>query len=206
MSKDLTLQKWLPQGSLLSKKRVVIYDFDNTLFNSPGREEGEVLYLEGTGNLWPFGGWWGRIETLMPPIVPDPIPESMWIASTLAAYREDQKDKDAYLVMMTGRPFKCRKRVREILDSQNIVFHEEFYRGMKGQRGSDTLEIKLNIIEGKALGPLIHNSLEVLEIWEDRPEHSSRFMTEAKRWKSKYGNHLRKVIIHDVLNQQHHEF
>ena len=40
----------------------VIYDFDGTLFHSPDREKGEVAYLEATGELWPFDGWFGRIE------------------------------------------------------------------------------------------------------------------------------------------------
>lgn len=197
MSKSQTLDKWMPQSESLSpKKRCVIYDFDGTLFLSPDRESGEVLYLEGTGSTWPYQGWWGRIESLMPPVVPDPIPHDLLVASTVEAYRKDCADTDTNLVLMTGRPFKARKRVQEILDHFDLKFHAYHYRGMKGQKGRDTLEIKLNIIESE----LLHPKLEILEIWEDRPEHTSAFLDHAKRrWR-----HL-SVVVHDVLAGTHHQ-
>jgi len=192
MSKEQTLQKWLPR----KRPRAIVYDFDGTLFDSPGREKGEIAYLEGTGKLWPFSGWWGRIETLLPPIVPDPIPESMWIADTVAAYRADRAREDTNCYLMTGRPAKTRRRVQEILDTQNISFDESYYRGMKGQpQFGDTIEIKLRLIRDE----IIHPALEVLEIYEDRPEHTSRFCNEAKRWKLQ-------VFIHDILTGKTIEF
>ena len=191
MSKEATLEKWLSPGPRHNRRRIVIYDFDGTLFRSPDRDEGEVLYLEGTGQEFPFAGWWGRIETLQPPIVPEVPPAEMWIAETVEAYRKDAQDKDTHLVLMTGRPFKIRRRVEEILHGADIRFHDYFYRGMKGTRGRDTFEIKINIIEGE----LMHPAVEVLEIWEDRPEHASGFMTKAKeQWKK----NLRKIIVHNV--------
>lgn len=136
------------------------------------------------------------MESLMPPVVPHPPPETLLVAATVEAYRKDAQDENTNLVLMTGRPFKSRKRVQEILDHFGLKFHAYHYRGMSGQKGRDTLEIKLNIIEND----LIHSGLEVLEIWEDRPEHTSAFMTQAKRrW-----SHL-KVIIHDVMTGAHHQ-
>jgi hypothetical protein len=179
-------------GSERKKKRVVIYDFDQTIFHSLASEEGKALYFKATGQLWPFSGWYGRIETLMPPLVPDPIPESMLVANTVAAYREDRKCPDTYLVLMTGRPAKMRNRILEICGTFDLKFDEEFFRGMKGyKQHDDTLKIKLDIITEY----LIHDGLEILEIWEDRPEHSNRFMTEARRWKS---NTLQKIVVHAV--------
>jgi hypothetical protein len=196
MSQNLTQRKWLQQ-----KPHCAIFDFDSTLFNSPDKETGELLYLEGTGELWPHAGWWGRIESLLPPVVPDPVPIDLFIEETILGYKEAVKNK-AQLVLMTGRPFRTRRRVEEILKSRDLVFDNYFYRGMKGQTGRNTLEIKTNII----LNELIHPSLEVLEIWEDRPEHTSEFMTLAKKLKSKYSNHLTKVIVHDVPTKLHYEF
>jgi hypothetical protein len=207
MSKEQTLSKWLPGAeaprNVRKRSRASIYDFDGTLFRSPDRPEGEVLYLEKTGNLWPFSGWWGRIETLQPPLVPDPIPEEMWISETLAAYKADRAREDTNCYLMTGRPAKIRHRVKEILAVKELIFDEYYFRGMKGypQHG-DTFEIKIELIERE----IVHSDLEVLEIWEDRPEHTSRFCMMAKRWKGRYGNHLKKVIVHDVLFQKHNEF
>lgn len=177
------------------KKRAVIYDFDDTLFKSPTRDIGEIAYLEGTGKIFPFAGWWGRIETLLPPIVPDPIPDSMWVESTLIAYYKDNQREDTNLYLMTGRPYKTSYRIKEILATKNLIFDDYFFRGMKGQKGSDTLEIKLNLIKEK----IIHPNLEILEIHEDRQEHISIFCNEAKKWKHK-------TLIHDVLNQKTMEF
>ena len=193
MSKQQTLEKWLPKPRN-KKRRLVIYDFDGTLFDSPNREIGEVAYFEATGQTFPFSGWWGRAESLLPPIVPEKPGEEWLIADTIAAYREDFKDEHSELVLMTGRPFKNRKRVIAICEHFNLMFHAHYFRGQPGQKGRDTLEIKSNFITED----LMHEGLEVLEIWEDRPEHTSAFFELAKRWKDKY-HHLEKIVIHDVL-------
>lgn len=213
MSRDATLQKWLkdlpqkpgkqelpPPKPRNRKKRISIYDFDGTLFNSPDRERGETLLFEATGELWPHQGWWGRAESLLPPIVPEKPGEEWFVAPTVEAYREDAKDEHTELILMTGRPYRLRWRVQQILDHHGIAFHDYRYRGMKGQKGRNTFEIKTNIIELE----LVHPALEILEIWEDRPEHTSDFLTLARRWKAKYRDHLRKVVIHDVMTGQHH--
>jgi hypothetical protein len=73
---------------------------------------------------------------------------------------------------------------------------------MIGQTGRDTFDIKVNIIEGE----LFHDGLNSVEIYEDRQEHLSAFMTKAKSWKSLMGKHLDKIIIRDVPNNAHYEF
>lgn len=182
------------------KKRVVIYDFDGTLFNSPDREAGETTYFEATGKMFPFQGWWGRLETLMPPIVPEKPGAEWLIKDTVEAYRQDAQDENTELILMTGRPFKIRKRVIEICESHDLKFHAHYFRGQPGQRGRDTFEIKCNFI----IEDIIHDNLEVLEIWEDRPEHTSEFLNIAKKWKNQY-SHLVKICIHDVLLGKNHE-
>lgn len=191
-----------PESNPKRRNRLVIYDFDGTLFRSPDREEGSDLYFEATGNYWPHQGWWGRIETLMPPVVPDPIPASMWIDEVVNRYHEDAKDQNAFVVLLTGRPYKNRRRIQEILKDRNLEFHREYYRGMPGQKGRDTFDIKINIIEQE----LFHENLKIVEIFEDRPEHLSNFMTKAKKWKSSTNGHLEKIIIQDVPNSTHYEF
>ena len=197
-------KKWLdlPKPSFCDgKKKLMIWDFDGTLYNSPGREEGEILYLEGMGKEWPFGGWYGRIETLLPPIIPDPPPRERLILWSYEQYLLAKADSEAYNVLLTGRPHKNRKRVQEILKHFEISFDEEYYRGMRGIDGHDTFDIKCNIIENR----LIHEALEVLELWEDRPEHVGPFTALLGRLKSKYRNKLKRVVVHDVPNQAHYE-
>lgn len=182
------------------KSRLVIYDFDNTIFHSPERETGEILYLEKSGEEWPFQGWYGRLETLMPPLVPEiPGPE-FFIQETVESIFKDSNDKNSYVVLMTGRPYKIRRRIQSILDSQNLHFDEEHYRGNPiHPKGSSTFEIKFAILSRW----LIHSKLDILEIWEDRPEHASAFIRGIK---SKYIKDLKKFVMHDPVNNTHLEF
>jgi hypothetical protein len=185
-----------PKPSLSKqKKRLVVYDFDNTLFHSPKREDGEIAYFDATGEEWPHQGWYGRVETMLPPLVPKEPPQEMWIQDTVDAFRADSERNDTHVVMMTGRPYKWRWRIREILNSNGLVPAEDHYRGCPTHpRGSDTIEVKLAIL----LNWLFHAKLEIVEVWEDRPEHSSRFMTELKRLKGKHRKTLRQAVVHDL--------
>lgn len=180
------------------KKRLVIYDFDGTLFDSPDRKKGELTYFELTGEKFPFTGWWGRLESLSPPVVPEKPDEKWLIANTIVAYREDFKDQETELVLMTGRPFKNSKRIIDICQHFGLIFHLHYFRGQPGQKGKDTLEIKSNFITED----LIHENLEILEIWEDRPEHTAAFFEAAKQWKEKFN--LKKIVIHDVSTLNKH--
>jgi len=197
-------KKWLdlPKPTFCNgRQKLKIWDFDGTLYNSPDRAEGEVLYLAGTGKAWPFGGWWGRIETLMPPIIADPPPRERLILWTYEQYLQARADQDAFNVLLTGRPHKNRKRVQEILAHFDISFDEEYFRGMRGINGSDTFEIKCGIIEER----LVHDGLEEIDLWEDRADHIGPFTAFLGRLKSKYRNSLRRAVVHDVPNRAHYE-
>jgi hypothetical protein len=187
MSRDATLQKWLkdlpqkpakkdqpqaPAKPRQRRKRLVIYDFDGTIFNSPDRDQGEMLYFEATGQTWPHSGWWGQMETLLPPIVAEKPDESLLIAATVAAYRQDAQDEQTELVLMTGRPYKTKWRVQQILDHFGLTFHDYRYRGMRGQKGRDTLEIKVNIIEGE----LVHPELKSWRFGKTGPNTRASFL------------------------------
>ena len=149
--------------------KVDIFDFDNTLVSTPGRELAEKTYLEAIGTPWPFIGFYGRPESLIPPCFPDAPDPSYLIAATAQACQESDADVK---VMMTGRPYKMRLRVNEICLRYGLKFHETYFRGQPGcnNRG-DTLEIKQNVIRDRFLIlPLTR-----LRIWEDREEHADAF-------------------------------
>ena len=175
------------------KSRLVIYDFDGTIFKSPDRKAGEDISLQLTGKKLPFPGWWGRKESLLPPIVPEKPGKEWYIEHSIAAYREDIKDDDTEVILMTGRIFKNRKRVIEICQNADILFHDHYFSGQPGHKGKNTLEIKSNFI----LNDLMHENLKILEIWEDRPEHVEGFLNLTKKMHREI-LHLQKTIILDV--------
>lgn len=176
--------------------RTVIYDFDGTLFNSPTREEAKAAL----NTDFPFQGWWGRLESLTPPVVPQKPTSDWYIEKTVEQYRKDAQDPNTKLVLMTGRPVKVRTRVQEICDLYHLKFHEYYFRGQKNQKGNDTFEIKCNLITES----VIHQELKILEIHEDREEHIAGFMKFASIWKKNHVN-LGKILIHDVIKSESHE-
>lgn len=179
----------------MTKTRSIIYDFDGTIFKSPTKEEGEITYMKETGNKFPYKNWWGRTETLLPPIVPE-IPDLEWfIKETVESYRENEKDSNNELILMTGRHVKHAERIKSICDTHNLKFHKYFFRGMQGEVGKNTGEIKRNII----LNKILHPDLKILEIYEDRPEHIDAFQSFAEKLKEDF-KFIEKIIIHSVLS------
>ena len=45
-------------------KRLIIFDLDGTLMNTPSPEEGKPLWEKHYGEKYPHIGWWGRKESL----------------------------------------------------------------------------------------------------------------------------------------------
>lgn len=181
-------------------KKLVIYDFDGTLFKSPDDKEGKEIYEEETGEPWPFKGWWGRNESLLPPIVPQKPDPHWYIQDVVSNQKKDSEDPNAKVVLMTGRPFQIKNRVMEILDHAGIRFDNTFFAGQSGTKGSGTFEIKSNNIK-----MLLNNDFDLLEIWEDRPEHVEAFTDLGSQLK-KTNPRLQSVIIHDVPNGTTNQF
>ena len=82
----------------MKHKRLVCFDFDDTLFNTPKPEEGKPLFLEKTGKIWPHRGWWGKSETLDLDIFD--IPLNKWINIML---RCQNTTSENFVMLATGR-------------------------------------------------------------------------------------------------------
>lgn len=173
------------------KKRLVIYDFDGTIFFSPNKEQGEKICAK-NGMNWMHTGWWGRKESLLPPIVEKNPPKSQYNEIVNEAYLKDKKDKNCSVILMTGRPFYMEKRIKEICENNNMLFDSYYFSGSPGHIGNSTLEMKINFIEKN-----INENLEILEIWEDRPDQIKGFSEKIEFWKEKYPS-LKYVKIHQV--------
>ena len=101
-------------------KRLICFDFDDTLFHTPLPEEGKIVWKEKTGTEWPYRGWWGKSESIDDEIFD--IPKNEW---TYQRYLEAVADPDAYVIMATGRLDKVpgmREGVESIL-RKNTVTH-----------------------------------------------------------------------------------
>lgn len=185
--------------SAVHPSRLVIYDFDGTLFHSPDAEKGKELYKDITGEPWPHRGWWGRLETLSPPLVPEMPGPEWYITKSVSSCKADLGDADATVVLMTGRPNQFRRRITEILDHAGLKMHGYFLTGQPGTVGNSTFEIKFNFIQG-----LLNPNYKSIEIHEDRPDQILLFKSFVPEIKTKFPN-IEKIIINDIPNDVSHE-
>lgn len=194
------------------KKELHIFDFDGTLFDSPiDTEENRSFYTKETGIPWVIDeklaeklseekgtkfrtrkGWYGRVETLQPPLVPDPAPQSMWIEETVNQFFQSKNDPNSTTVIMTGRHSGIQGAVLRILMDGGLVNvlkkGEKYLQSdpnvnclFRGQTGpavkarpmpnEDTISWKLWIIEKYT--DMI--PFKKLVVWEDREEHVATF-------------------------------
>lgn len=201
--------------------KIEVFDFDGTLFRNPmDTPENRARYETATGIPWHIDkqksqeltrklgyfvpmrkGWYGKAETLEPPLVPDPVPKEMFIQSVCDRFLESKSNPDVLTVLMTGRHAGIAKSVLRICDSGGLLTVEKtkkkdgttFYHlteslvdvWFAGQDGPDpklvgpkpgdysTLEWKVWL-----LGQYDKMYPEAeLEMWEDREPHVEEFST-----------------------------
>ena len=192
--------------------KIHVYDFDGTLFrNPPDTPENRAKFEKETGVPWVIDksmarklsvqqgkrvgmrrGWYGRAETLEPPLVPDPIPPEMWIEPTVKSFRASKADENVMTLVVTGRHSGIKNQVLRILTDGNLVrtnwnsgrytvadSHVQCYflgdngpfPEKVGPKPHETLPWKLWLINQF----LEVHDFEEIEIWEDREEHVESF-------------------------------
>ncbi len=193
-----------------------IFDFDNTLFRSPVNSPETLKKFEkATGLPWLISksmskeltkqhrkfipmrsGWWGRAETLQPPIVPNPAPPEWFIDSTVKALAESKLNSDAVTLILTGRHVGLRQDVLRICAQGNLIKtiikstkdNKKFYEsvdsdvklhllgddgpGSSANKPKDTLAWKVWLIEQYVQ---LYSEVNKVVFWEDRIEHVTEF-------------------------------
>lgn len=164
-----------------------VFDFDNTLVRTPDMEQGVAAYRAATGQEWPFKGWWGREESLQPPVVPQPLPKSFVIRSVFDELEDiTMRAQTAAAVVVTGRLGKLRSSVLRVLheaarahtgEEESFLSDEVLFNHPGG--GLSTLNYKMGLIEALVReGPAQLKSAKEIHIWEDRKEHAREFATD----------------------------
>ena len=204
-----------------------VFDFDGTLLNTPAdSHDNRKKFEKATGIPWIINkdmartltkklkrpinmrsGWWGRPESLEPPLVPDPTPLELMLPST-ADFINAEKDKNAYTILMTGRHAGIQSSVLRILSDCKLlevektfsekgkVFYKNidsipvYFLGMNGPLTPDlfektkpekTLPWKCWMIEQHLV---LYPSIQKVKIWEDRSEHVEGFKQFATEYKN----------------------
>lgn len=185
-------------------KKLHVYDFDDTLVQTPKKPE------RGTPRHgWNGKDWWGSPESLQPPFMSG-VP---YHKTVLHAMNTSQLDSDVFTILLTGRRGVVAWAVRSVLqriklygsriipDSNKIAkkrfqqlvengkdrhypipMHQEFYSGdfiteedyPKNKKGKP----QHGTIYHKryVVTKLLHDQMEELVIWDDRSDHIRPFI------------------------------
>ena len=147
-------------------KKLISFDFDDTLVKTPLPEEGKIVWKEKTGTDWPHRGWWSKPESLDMEIFDIPLNKHIY-----KEYETALSDPENYIVLATGRITKLRDEVDIILDHYGLDFDE-----IHLNPGTDTYEFKKQLFSD-----LIDNlQPEEYIMYDDRDEHLERFVKWAK--------------------------
>jgi hypothetical protein len=148
-------------------KKLISFDFDDTLVHTTLPSEGKQIWKEKTGEEWPHRGWWSRPESLDMEVFDIPLNKKIY-----RRYKQAISDPDNYVILATGRVAPLRDEVYNILGHYGLSFDETHLNP-----GIDTFEFKSNLF-----AKLI-NELEPEEfiMYDDRQEHLVRFVEWAKQ-------------------------
>jgi FMN phosphatase YigB (HAD superfamily) len=145
--------------------KVVVFDFDDTLFHTPVPKTGHEIFKQKTGKEWPYRGWWGRKESLDTNIFDIPINKNIF-----QEYIKYKIDPDNLVILATGRLDNLRPELDNILNLYEIKFDQ-----IHMNPGMDTLRFKLNLFSNllKKYKPT------ELVIFDDRDPHLQSFRAWA---------------------------
>jgi hypothetical protein len=217
-------------------KKLDCFDFDGTLFRNPhNTPENRLKFENHTGLPWIINkemsreltrthkryvgtrnGWYGRAETLEPPLVPVPAPSDMFISQTVEDFHKSKADPHSLTLLMTGRHAGIQAQVLRIANDgglfqieqkrskegvlfckntdPDVVCHFMGENGPrpKGNKPNETLPWKLWILEQYMN---VYPEIEVIEFWEDREEH-------VKEFKELDGLLANQVIVNFIKDDQ----
>jgi hypothetical protein len=144
--------------------KLIIFDLDGTLLDTPLPDSGKVIYKEKTGEEWPHKGWWSQPMSLNLEIFDIPT-----VPMVIDAYNEHKKCDKTCKVMLTGRIVKLGDLVKEILKVKELEFDEYHFN-----YGGSTEESKIKTME-KLL--IKYPNIKEMIMFDDRLEHIPIFQT-----------------------------
>lgn len=213
---NLQFKTWLME-SIVSKSRLVVYDFDGTFANVPEKPAGwkkDKTDPHGTD-------WWAHPESLSAPAYNGEVHNEV-----VDAWKKDQADPQTEVILLTGRRGVIANKVRSILRSQGLfgkrvipnsnasiqkryqtaiekgddvlhpeehLGHEEYYAGdhITEPDYPQTLSGK---IDGTTLAHKIYvikkkmnSNIVTLEFWDDRVDHAPSFIKCGLDMLKQYG-------------------
>ena len=128
-------------------KKVVFYDFDATIMDSPHPDKGRGVYAAKTGKQYPHKGWWGRNESLY--YIDEKgnyvdIYDLQTHPEIENQYRKDAADPNTKVVLLTNRIIQNEKVIKKALDKHGIKFDAYSYKKDHKEKGQRIWDIMQN--------------------------------------------------------------
>jgi beta-phosphoglucomutase-like phosphatase (HAD superfamily) len=169
-------------------KKIVIFDFDGTLINSPEKEDGMKAWAKKYDKAYPHQGWWGRAESLdLNAFKIKPF------AKILNILKDEKKKSDTYVMILTSRMEKLRPEVQAVLDSNHILVDKLDMKKSNKTKGEKLLDyVKL------------FQDLEEIDVYDDRDTDISSYEETRKSLpkKIKFNIYLAKSGEIELLESQ----
>jgi hydroxymethylpyrimidine pyrophosphatase-like HAD family hydrolase len=155
-------------------KKIVCFDFDGTLINTPTPELGRGEWEKQTGLSWAGRGWWGSAESLNTNVFHPPV--NGWVYKY---YEKYMNDPEAYVFLATGRLKKLEPQVLDVLDLHGITFKpsKDSKTGVYCNTGGETFNFKKHLFETKMKE---NPSATEFIMFDDRYEHLIKFVEWSK--------------------------
>eukprot|EP00051_Salpingoeca_urceolata_P020519 m.308832 g.308832 ORF g.308832 m.308832 type:complete len:1714 (-) comp19634_c2_seq15:115-5256(-) len=140
-----------------------VFDFDGTLFDTPGRETGIAMYEEATGKPWPYQGFVSHRESLEPPMIVHPGP-------LLPLFRAYHGRHGSLTVVLTGRLEALRAQVESVCYAAGVFPDELLLRPKDPSK--TTSEFKMAAVRDLLAR---HPGVTTLRLWDDLPANLAAF-------------------------------
>lgn len=115
-------------------KRLIAFDLDSTLMNTPSPEEGKIKWEEHYNKPYPYMGWWGRPESLDLNVF-DIVP----FQSVRHQLDKEIATENTFVIILTSRMEKLRPQVQAVLDKNDITVDKLDMKRAEGDKGKKIL-------------------------------------------------------------------
>lgn len=119
-------------------KRLIIFDFDGTLIDTPEPNEGKKRWKLIKGVDYEHKGWWGRAESLDTDVF-----DIKAFPSIKKQLEQEKAVPDTEVVILSARMEKLRPKVEEILKNNNITVDDVILK----RGGESKGDVIMNIVK-----------------------------------------------------------
>lgn len=162
--------------STMDPKVLIIFDFDWTLFRSPGPPP-----------RVPKKTFIHSAESLEPPYVPWFPGSKFWIEDVVRGFRAAQRRSDSVTALITARRSRTEPRILDLIEQKNLDPDFAFFRATSFQKDKDRVFFKrkrtLSLLEQ-------YPTISKVIVWEDEQDQLDSIRDLAKRRRIKFKGNL----------------